>query len=432
MTVVTTNGAASDDVQRFVPVTHFIERTLREKHVSGAGMLIIDKQGHSLYERYFGNWNAHTVVPIASASKWFAAATVLTLVDAGMVKLDDRVEQYLPEFRNKGKKSTITLRQTLSFTTGYPPHHSIEDDPNLTLAEVVRRIADMDLLRDPGTAFLYGGLQMEIAGRVAEVVTGKPYRTVFHERLGEPLGLSDTRIATLRGRNPHDLVFDSPNPLVPGGVVTDIDDYRKFLLMLLNDGVYEGQRILSQNSIAEMKKDQTGVLPVVQMIQEDESYHYSLGGWYRAIETAPGEVIISSEGALGATPWIYRNAGYGAVFLTFARPGQMKEFGWRLKDLITDILHGKTVTTPAVPQSVEGNRTDVSAGSDMLVRLISQADLNGDGALSRDEVPQRMEKVRQYFDRIDVNGDSRLSVEELRAATPAGRSGRAARRHAAP
>jgi len=351
----------TDHSQRFAPVTRFIESTLREKGVSGAGMLIIDKQGQTVYERYFGDWDAQTAVPIASASKWFAAATLLTLVDAGLVGLDDRVERYLPEFRNNGKKSEITLRHTLSFTAGYKPHDSIQDDPNLTLADVVRRVAGMDLLRDPGTAFIYGGLQMTIAGRIAEVVTGKPYRTVFQERLVQPLGLTNTRIANMRGRNPRDLAFDSPNPLVPGGVVTHVDDYRKFLLMLLNDGVYEGRRVLSPLAVAEMKKDQTRDLPVLRSIQEDDSYHYSLGGWYRAVGAAAGGAIISSEGALGTTSWVYRDAGYGVVFMTLARAGRMKEFSWRLKDMVTEILNGKIVSYATPVREVRFAATDMSA-----------------------------------------------------------------------
>ncbi|MGH8640901.1 MAG: serine hydrolase domain-containing protein [Burkholderiales bacterium] len=340
-----TARAAADDPQRFVPITRHVEASLRENRVSGAGLLIVDKQGRTVYERYFGDWTAQKTAPIASASKWFAAATVLTLVDAGLVKLDDRVEKYLPEFRNKGKKSEITLRQTLSFTTGFKPHDRIVDDPNLMLAEVVRRISDMELQRDPGTAFTYGGLQMMIAGRVAEVVTGKPYRTVFEERLVAPLGLTNTRIATLRGRSPRDLVFDSANPLVPGGVVTHVGDFRKFVVMLLNEGMHEGRRILSPTAVAEMKKDQTGDLPARRTIQEDGSYHYSLGGWYRAIGPAAGGAIVSSEGALGTSGWIYSDANYGVVFMTFARAGRMKEFRWRLKDMVTEILNGKIVAT---------------------------------------------------------------------------------------
>jgi predicted dienelactone hydrolase len=359
----TAAATAAGDTGRFAPVTRFVETSLRKNGVSGAGLLIVDKQGHALYERYFGDWKAQTTAPIASASKWFAAATLLTLVDAGLVKLDDRVEQYLPEFRNKGKKSAITLRHTLSFTAGFKPHDSIEDDPNLTLAEVARRISDMELLRDPGTAFIYGGLQMVVAGRVAEVVTGKPYRSVFEERLVAPLGLTDTRIATLRGRSPRDLVFDSANPLVPGGVVTHVGDFRKFVLMLLNDGMYEGRRILSPAAIAEMKKDQTGDLPALRTIQEDGSYHYSLGGWYRAIGPAAGGAIISSEGTLGTSGWIYRDADYGVVFMTFARAGRMKEFNWRLKDMVTEILNGKIVATPsAAPSSGDKSRAGALLG----------------------------------------------------------------------
>jgi predicted dienelactone hydrolase/CubicO group peptidase (beta-lactamase class C family) len=395
----------------FEPLTAFIDNGLRERGVTGAGMLIIDRSGHVFYEKMFGDWTEDKAVPIASASKWWAAATVMTLVDQGLIGLDDPVSKYLPEFRNKGSKSKITLRQTLSFTSGYSHHERIQDDPSITQAQLVRDIADMDLQREPGTAFIYGGMQMEIAGRVAEVVTGKPYRQVFEEQILRPLGANATRIGNMVNRRPTNMDFKSENPLVPGGVVTSLTDYRKFILMLLNGGVYNGKRILSSEAVGEMMRDQTNGVPIVRTVQEDHSYRYSLGAWYRVVDAATGEAIVSSGGAFGTSPWIDLKGEYGVVFITMARAGQLREFVWRLKDTITDIMDEKTIAVsfPQPAAAPHEHKLDTTGVDNFFRRL----DKNDDQQLERDEIPGRMKRLSQAFDRLDRDHDGRLSVEEF-------------------
>lgn len=391
----------------FISLTAFIDRGLREQGATAAGMLIIDRSGKVFYEKYFGGWTEEKAVPIASASKWWAAATIMTLVDKGLIKLDDTVAKYLPEFRNKGRKSDITLRQTLAFTSGYTHHHGRQDDPSITQEELVHSIADMDLLKDPGTAFIYGGLQMEIAGRVAEVVTGKPYRQVFEEQILQPIGADATRIGNIVNRRPKNMDFESSNPLVPGGVVTNLSDYRKFILMLLNNGVYNGRRILSTEAISEMMRDQTNGVPIVRTPQEDHSYRYSLGAWHRIVNDSTGEVIVSSGGTLGTSPWINLKGGYGVVFITRGRSGQMREFIWRLKDAVTDIMNGATLTT-SLPEPATAKRS--SAGID---KLFKRFDKNKNDQLERHEIPQQMERLIKAFDWLDNDQDGRLSHQEL-------------------
>ena len=410
---ITENKSGSVDTDKFdfMPLTAFIEQGLRDRDVPGAGMLIIAPSGRVIYKKNFGNWTDDKVVPIASASKWWAAATIMTLVDKGLISLDDKIAKYLPEFRGKGSKSNITIRQTLAFTTGYIHHHAKQDDPSITQADLVRFFADMDLKREPGTAFIYGGLQMEIAGRIAEVVTGKPYQQIFEDQILQPLGATSTRIGNMVNRRPKNMDFTSANPLVPGGVVTNMIDYRKFILMLLNKGVYNGVRILSEDAIDEMTRDQTNGVPIVRTAQEDHSFRYSLGAWHRIVDEASNEVIVSSGGALGTSPWINLKGNYGVVFITMARAGQMPEFIWRLKDNVTDIMKGKPAMAQ-LPKSTGTSARQASAAGG-LDNLIKRLDKNKDGQLARDEIPKQMVRMNQAYNRLDRDQDGLLSPEEL-------------------
>jgi len=403
------DSAAPAPARDFTPLTNFVGQQIETNGVPGAALLILGSDGHIEYEKYFGTWSDSTTAPIASASKWWAAATIMTLVDDGLIALDDPLSKYLPEFRDAGKKSAITIRETLDFTSGLPDHVPPMDDPTIDMEQFSRYVVkSVDLLFDPGTKFYYGGAQMQLAARVAEVVTGKPYATLFHERIAAPLGLVDTKLANLRNRSPRDLVFDTKNPLVSGGLVTSVRDYVPFMRMLLGGGTYDGKEILSHRSVEQMLTDQTRDLPVYHTVQENNDWHYALGGWY-FVHPKSGDVLVSSGGAFATNPWINVTDHYAVIFVTQARQGQLKTFIWRLTDLVTDVMNGETVDTSAYQpqQSARGQYSK----SDIFSRL----DRNGDGQVTRDEIPDRASRLKDAFDQLDRDKNGALTPDELSA-----------------
>jgi predicted dienelactone hydrolase len=407
----------------FAPLEAYIEEGISRHGLPGAAIVLIDRGGRLIYEKSFGGFTPETRVPIASASKWLAGATVMTLVDAGLIDFDAPVSDYLPEFRVKSKHKGITIRQTLAFTAGLPPHHRIQDDPAISQADEVAFIPEIPLEREPGTALIYGGLQMEIAGRVAEVVTGKPYRQIFQERLLDPLGMEDTRIANMVRRSPRNLDFKSANPLVPGGVETNARDYIRFVQMVLQGGVYDGRQILSPESMARMWTDQTDGVPIVRSMQPDDSYRYSTGCWHRTLDGDPERVVLSSEGALGTSAWVDGPLAYGGVFTTQSQAGQMRTFIPRLKELTSEILSGTTVTSAPAPAPAAASPGGAQ-GSQRAAEMFRRLDTDGDGMIDRGEIPQQARRMRENFDRLDRDGDGRLSQQEVqRVMARAGRGG---------
>jgi CubicO group peptidase (beta-lactamase class C family) len=122
--------------------------------------------------------------------------------------------------------------------------------------EAVRGIAKYDLIADPGTALYYAGVGMQAAGRICEIVTGKPWGQIFRETLGDPLEMDSTDYFALGG--------PTKNPDVAGAVRTCVDDYGNYLTMLLNRGVYKGKRVLSEKAVATMLSNQSGCLPILK------------------------------------------------------------------------------------------------------------------------------------------------------------------------
>jgi CubicO group peptidase (beta-lactamase class C family) len=178
----------------FGPITASLKKAVEEAPLDGACLLVI-KDGKTIYEQCFGKYTPDTVVAIASSSKWFSSATIMTLVDEGKLKLDDPVSKYLPKFT--GKKGQITIRQLLSHTSGLPPQNRCLSDFSITLAEAANQIAEAPLLADPGKEFRYGGVSMQVAGRIAEVVGGKSWEELFQERIAKPLEMKNTSYGRL-------------------------------------------------------------------------------------------------------------------------------------------------------------------------------------------------------------------------------------------
>ncbi len=221
---------------------------------------------------------------IASMTKSVAVTTIMTLVDEGKLSLDVPASQWLPELgkvklaNGQPPARPITLRDLMSHTAGiaFPPRKSTDGAHSLKgyVAELLRA----PLAFEPGSAYEYG-FGITVAGRIAELVSGKPFEVLMHERVLDPLGMKETtfhpdarqrpRIArTYKSAEGGGLalannVFVTSDPAVrrmaepSGGLFSTAADMAKFYQMILVGGLHEGKRIVSEKAIAEMTRPHT-------------------------------------------------------------------------------------------------------------------------------------------------------------------------------
>jgi CubicO group peptidase (beta-lactamase class C family) len=235
---------------------------------------------------------------IASQSKPITATALMMLVDDGKVKVDDPVEKYLPEFRSqmlavyqdkdvvvlRKPKRPITVRDILSHTSGLPFRSAMEEPTLdlLTLRDAVKSYAMTPLIFEPGTRYQYSNAGINTAGRIIEVASGMPYEEFLDKRLFGPLGMKDTtfwpneeqvgRLAKSYGSNADktDLKLTTVTqlkyplsdhktryPMPAGGLFSTAADVGRFCQMILNDGMWEGKRYLSEASVKQMTSKQT-------------------------------------------------------------------------------------------------------------------------------------------------------------------------------
>ena len=134
---------------------------------------------------------------IGSVTKTFVAATVMQLVDEGVLELDDPASKYVDMWP---EASAITIRQLLSHRSGLPSVANRDSmaewapiiGPDLTRVwtpeEVLDEIAGGPLLFEPGTDYHYSNGNYIVAGLVVEAVTGECLEAVIAERLAESVG----------------------------------------------------------------------------------------------------------------------------------------------------------------------------------------------------------------------------------------------------
>jgi CubicO group peptidase (beta-lactamase class C family) len=238
-----------------------------------------------------------TLFRIASMTKPVTVAAAMTLVDEGRLALRDPITRWLPEFaqmavlddpdgpldKTHPAQRAILVEDLLTHCSGLGYAFSVSgpissayqrlpfgQGPDAWLAA----LAALPLVHQPGERVTYSQA-IDVIGVLCSRIEDKPFHQVLDERILVPLGMTDTGFfvdAAARGRAAtmyrlddddrlrHD-VMGPPHVSLPafpnagGGLWSTADDYLAFTRMLLADGMFEGQRVLSAGSAQLMRTD---------------------------------------------------------------------------------------------------------------------------------------------------------------------------------
>ena len=256
---------------------------------------------------------------IASQTKAITSVAAMILYEEGKFLLDDQVSKYIPSFEKAtlldkfNEKDTtyttipasrgVTIRDLLTHTSGIDyaqigskEAKSIYAKNNITagldvregsLADAMTQLGSLPLMHNPGEKWTYG-LNSDLLGRLVEIWSGMSLDEFFRKRIFVPLGMNDTYFnipAEKAARLVNFFQEDSLGHLQKavevlgsterfmdyplrkkiyfsggGGLSSTLYDYAVFLQMLLNGGTYNGQQILSRNTVRMMTMNQIGDL----------------------------------------------------------------------------------------------------------------------------------------------------------------------------
>ena len=280
-----------------------------KKELGGAVVTLIYKDGKLIYQKSIGEFTAKTQAPIASCSKWLTAALVMSFVDQGKLSLDDKVSKYIPLFA-KYSKGYITIRDCLSHLTG------IQADPNILKQimehrsftsledEVIDFASKKEIQTNPGLEFRYSNIGLNIAGRIVEIVGKRGFDQLMQERITRPLLMRNTSFSSLDAVNPS------------GGAVSTANDYMNFLVMILNKGMFNGKRILSEKSINDMQILRTNSSIIKLAPKIAEGFNYGLGEWIQETDENGKATVVSCPGLFGTWPLVDNCRGYACIVFT--------------------------------------------------------------------------------------------------------------------
>lgn len=292
ITKVKVHGSGMDSM-KLAEIPKKMQEFVNEKKIAGAVTLVaingqitsFEAVGYQDIEKK-SPMNKNTLFRIASLSKPFAAASIMMLQEEGNLQLSDPVEKFLPEYRNMwlvyemtGEKETlirpkrqITILDILTHTSGLAALPA--DLPIKSIREYALIISQLPLQFEPGSQWKYSGSGITAAARIVEVISGQPYEVFLSERIFKPLGMGNTfffpkkeslgRIAALYRPSADSGIeaVEAPDwsafPRPEGGLFSTALEMAKWMQTFLNKGIYNGIRILSEKSVMEMTKIQTG------------------------------------------------------------------------------------------------------------------------------------------------------------------------------
>jgi CubicO group peptidase (beta-lactamase class C family) len=310
--------------QRAARIDNILQRYTDENRIAGAVALIL-RDGHPVYEKAFGwsdkeagrKMSTDTIFRIASQTKAFTSAAVLSLVEDGKIGINEPVSHFIASFSKTSvavpdgvevkivpAKRPITIHDLLTHTAGisYGTERYIESmyeakglgpaagngwytaDKDEPICSTMERLGTLPFVAQPGEKYVYG-YNTDILGCVVEKASGSTLAGYINDHITGPLGLKDTRffipaadrnrlaavyasdrdghaVRAADGSKGQGSYVDGPQRSFSGGagLTSTARDYARFLEMIRNGGILDGVRILAPRTVQLMTTNQSGTL----------------------------------------------------------------------------------------------------------------------------------------------------------------------------
>jgi CubicO group peptidase (beta-lactamase class C family) len=300
----------------------FIHSSMKSWKVPGAAVAIVHGQS-VVYMKGFGVRDIRTGEPvtpdtlfdIGSCTKAFTSAAVAMLVDEGKMRWDGRVRDYVPFFHlyDPLADQSVTMRDLLTHRTGVPETDVLWYGAPYTREEIVRRMKYAKPNAGFRARFQYQNVMFVVAGYAVGQVSGGTWDQFVERRIFAPLGMTETDTSAIQAQRssdfaqPHRQKPDGSVAAIPwrniddagpaGSINSSVRDMAKWITFQLNDGVYNGKRLISTENMREMHTPQMVIQPAGEIPQvffpDSRLLSYGLG-WF--IEDYRGHELILHPG----------------------------------------------------------------------------------------------------------------------------------------
>lgn len=364
-----------------VYIDEVMERAIREKVKKGM-VTLVARHGKIVQYKAYGEavdgvpMKKDAIFRLASMSKPIGAVALMQLFDQGKVMPSDLLSDYIEAFAHvevaepdfagriilRPPSREITIHDLLTMRSGITAvARRLEDHPgarycantyvkegiidtmhplDISLGELIDRLAGLPIACDPGTRWDYSNLSSNVCGRIVELVSGMDLASYLEKNIFEPLGMKETtffpdeekwdRIPAVHacgsleeltgldvpGTDDTRLPFakDCHYYNIAAGLTGTALDYYRFAQMLADKGSYQGRRILSPNAVELMTQNHIG---------EERTFLYGHGWGYMMNVEVDYNTVFNYMGK-GSYGW---HGYWGSVFNI-----------WPEKDLIAIFL----------------------------------------------------------------------------------------------
>jgi CubicO group peptidase (beta-lactamase class C family) len=305
----------------------FVEETMAQWNVVGAGVAIV-KNGEPVLVKGYGYRNLEEKVPvtentlfaIGSASKGFTSLILGMLVDDGLIRWDEPVRTYLPDFAldDDCASEEMTPRDLVCHRSGLPRHDLVWYGSPLTRTELVQRLRYLEPNVGFRETFQYQNLMFMTAGYLAGKVTGTSWETLVEERIFAPLGMEASNLSVDEMQEGSDFAYgyqekmnektkkdeiermpfrniDAVGPA--GSINSSAADMAKWVAFQTSHGEAGGEKIVQPQTLAELHSPQMVVRQglFAQLLQQPEMPYIMYGlGWF--IQPYRGHEMIHHGG----------------------------------------------------------------------------------------------------------------------------------------
>jgi CubicO group peptidase (beta-lactamase class C family) len=176
---------------RWDDAAEVLERATAAKQVEAAVLHVVHR--NELFTRHFGKAKSgDAMFLLGSISKPINVTAVMTLFDAGVFQLDDRVKKFLPAFTGNGRDD-VTIRHLLTHTSGLPDQLVNNNDlrkRHASLTDFVEHTLRTPLEFPPGSKYQYSSMAILLAARIGELLSGSDILTLVDQKVLQPLGMT--------------------------------------------------------------------------------------------------------------------------------------------------------------------------------------------------------------------------------------------------
>ena len=224
-----------------------MHRKLLTDSYAGISSVLLVRNNKLVFEAYFNGFDQDKLHSTRSASKVITSLLTGIAIDNGYIKsVDESVFAYFPEYSGEiknwdARKSNISIAHILSMTSGIKGN----EDAMYPTDDWIKFYLDQPLVSDPGSAFSYATSGVVTLGNIITRASGMRIPDFADKFLFHPMGIKEVRWPITNSRNNQGLAMTG------GGLNMRPRDMAKIGQLILNNGQWNGVRLISENWITE-------------------------------------------------------------------------------------------------------------------------------------------------------------------------------------